>query len=140
MFLCSLQINIKKALQVWFITQGYVCYTQTRVFYHTDVGILRTFSKICRYDMLEYRITIIGILPNIPWVSYPHPYFIHEYILNFPRKNIGRSTRFPCSVWWISMLRFDRYNYHYRKPDMQQMMEMRDIHCEKQTENLSVDR
>ena len=26
---------------------------------------------------------IIGILTNIPWVSYRHPYFIHEYIRTF---------------------------------------------------------
>ena len=46
-----------------------------------DLGISRIFSKRRRYDMLEYGITIIVILHHIPWVSYRHPYFIHEYIL-----------------------------------------------------------
>ena len=39
MFLCSLQINIKKAIQAWFSTAGYMCFNQTRVVSHTAVTL-----------------------------------------------------------------------------------------------------
>ena len=39
MFLCSLYINIKKLLQAWFITAGYVCYNQNSVVSHPSVTL-----------------------------------------------------------------------------------------------------
>ena len=39
-FLCSLQINIKKACQMLFSTTGYVCSTQTRVIYNPAEVVL----------------------------------------------------------------------------------------------------
>ena len=39
MFLCSLQINIKKSRQAWLSNAGYMCYTQTRVISHPAVAV-----------------------------------------------------------------------------------------------------
>ena len=48
MFLCSLQINIKKARQMQFSTAGYVCSTQTRAVF--NAAVVRTHTLQFRYS------------------------------------------------------------------------------------------